>query len=214
MATMQLILRADVDNLGHLGDTVTVKTGYGRNYLIPQGLAMLATASNMRVFENDRKKLQATQNALRAAADEMAAKINGAVVEIEVRVGESDRLYGSVTASDIADALAKVIGTEVDRKTMLLDGPVKALGKYTVAFKLHPDVTAECELKVYRQGGSAADLDVLEEVVEASAEATEAAPEEGEEAAVEANAATPDAAEAPAAAEADAAAPEADKAAE
>ncbi len=200
MATMQLILRADVDNLGHLGETVTVKAGYGRNYLIPQGLAMMATAANMRVFENERKKLQATQDALRAAAQELADKIGGQVVEIEVRVGEADRMYGSVTASDIVEALQKLTGAEVDRKTMLMDGPIKALGKYTVSFKLHPDIMPECEVKVYRQGGSAADLDVVEE-----APAEEAAPEavdaEGVDAAAEGDAAAaedaaPDAADA------------------
>lgn len=183
MATMQIILRADVDTLGRLGEIVTVKAGYGRNFLIPQGLAMLATESNKRVFENERKKLQAQRDSLKSAADTLAAKINAAVVEVEVRVGEGDRLYGSVTSADICAALAKIIGEEVDRKLLLLEAPIKALGKYEVAFKLHPDVTATCVVKVYRQGGSAADLDVVEEAAQEAEPTAEAAPEAAPEAA-------------------------------
>lgn len=159
MAMMQLILRADVDNIGHLGEIVSVKPGFGRNYLIPQGLAMLATDANKRAFENERKKLQAKMDAVKAEAQRLGDKINNAVVEIQVRVGEGDRLYGSVTTADIAKALAKVIGEEVDRRLVTIESAIKALGIYPVTFKLHPDVTAECVLKVYRQGGSAADLE-------------------------------------------------------
>ena len=101
---MKIILRADVENLGHLGDVVSVKPGYGRNYLIPQGLAMLATPANLRVFELERKKLQARMDALRAEANEAASKLAGLVLTISMRVGENDKLYGSVTSAIIGDA--------------------------------------------------------------------------------------------------------------
>ena len=102
---MKIILRADVENLGHLGDVVSVKPGYGRNYLIPQGLAMLATPANLRVFELERKKLQARMDALRSEANAHAAKLEGLVLTIAMRVGENDMLYGSVTSALIGDAL-------------------------------------------------------------------------------------------------------------
>ena len=110
---MKVILRADVEKLGHLGDIVNVKPGYGRNYLLPQQLASLATPANIRVFELERKKLQARMDALRAAAADLASKLEGVVVTITMRVGENDKLYGSVTPAMIGDALA-AMGIEVD----------------------------------------------------------------------------------------------------
>ena len=109
---MKVILRADVEKLGHLGDIVNVKPGYGRNYLLPQQLASLATPANIRVFELERKKLQARMDALRAAAADLASKLEGVVVTIAMRVGENDKLYGSVTPAMIGDALA-AMGIEV-----------------------------------------------------------------------------------------------------
>ena len=102
---MKIILRADVENLGRLGDVVTVKAGYGRNYLLPQGLAMLVTPGNLKAFELERKKLQARMDALRAAADDIAGKLEGLVLPIVMRVGDNDKLYGSVTTAIIGDAL-------------------------------------------------------------------------------------------------------------
>ena len=96
---MKIILRADVENLGRLGDVVTVKAGYGRNYLLPQGLAMLVTPGNLKAFELERKKLQARMDALRAAADDIAGKLEGLVLPIVMRVGDNDKLYGSVTTA-------------------------------------------------------------------------------------------------------------------
>ncbi len=153
---MKVILRADVDNLGRLGDIVTVKPGYGRNYLLPQGLATLATPSNLKVFEQERKKLEAKNNALRAAAMELAERISAAKVRIEVRVGENDKLYGSVTSTQIADALAAQ-GIEVDRRKIVLAEPIRALGTYTVEVKLHPEVVASVQVEIVKPGQSPAD---------------------------------------------------------
>ena len=152
---MKIILRADVENLGRLGDVVTVKAGYGRNYLLPQGLAMLVTPGNLKAFELERKKLQARMDALRAAADDIAGKLEGLVLPIVMRVGDNDKLYGSVT-------------TEVDRRRILLDHPIRTLGDHPVRVRLHADVVASLTVKVVSE--DKAHL-VEEEAAEAPAEA-------------------------------------------
>ena len=139
---MQVILRADVENLGRLGDVVKVKAGYGRNYLLPQGMAMPATPSSMKVFELERRKLQAEMDALRAAAGNLAERIARTKLSIHMRVGENDKLYGSVTAALIAEALAAQ-GIELDRRRILLDAPIRTLGEFQVRARLHADVVAE-----------------------------------------------------------------------
>ena len=118
---MKLILRADVENLGNLGDVVTVRPGYGRNFLLPQGLAMVASEANLKVFELERKKLQERMDALRADAQAVCARLEALDVVIPMHVGENDKLYGSVTSTIIGDALA-ALGVEVDRRRILL-GP-------------------------------------------------------------------------------------------
>ncbi len=144
---MKIILRSDVENLGRLGDLVEVKPGYGRNFLLPQGFAMLATPSNLKVFELERKKLQAKVEALRGAASSMADKIAAAKVSISMRVGENDKLYGSVTPVLVAEALAAQ-GIDVDRRRILLDSPIRALGDYVVRIRLHADVVAELNFSI------------------------------------------------------------------
>lgn len=144
---MKVILRADVENLGALGDVVTVKPGYGRNYLLPQGLAMLATEANMHTFELERKKLQARMDALRAEARSMAEKIEALEIVIPMHVGENDKLYGSVTTTMIGDAIAAQ-GIEVDRRRILLDGPIRTLGEFEVRVRLHADVYAALKVQV------------------------------------------------------------------
>jgi large subunit ribosomal protein L9 len=148
---MRVILRADIDNLGHLGDVVEVRPGYARNYLVPQGLAMPATRANLNAFELERKKLQQKMDAIRFAAQELADKLSAAEVIIPVRVGENDKLYGSVTSSNIAQALAEM-GMEVDRRKIRLDEPIRSLGEYNVEIRLHPDVMAQVKVKVVKYG--------------------------------------------------------------
>ncbi|MCC8193994.1 MAG: 50S ribosomal protein L9, partial [Deltaproteobacteria bacterium] len=144
---MQVILRADVENLGRLGDVVTVKPGYGRNYLLPQGMAMPATKANLKVFELERKKLQAEMDALRSAAGELGERIKKADITITMRVGENDKLYGSVTSAVIADALAEQ-GIEIDRRRVIIDAPIRTIGEFPVRVRLHADVIAELTVKV------------------------------------------------------------------
>ncbi|HIW00958.1 MAG TPA: 50S ribosomal protein L9 [Candidatus Desulfovibrio intestinipullorum] len=166
---MKLILRADVENLGNLGDIVTVRPGYGRNYLLPQGLAMAATEANQHAFELERKKLQARMDAQRAEARSMAEKIEALQIVIPMHVGENDKLYGSVTTTMIGDAIAAQ-GVDVDRRRILLDGPIRTLGEFEVRIRLHADVMANLLVKVV------SDHPVVEEEAPA-AEAAEAAPE-------------------------------------
>jgi large subunit ribosomal protein L9 len=144
---MKVILRSDVEHLGRLGDIVEVKAGYGRNYLLPQGHAMPATAANLKVFELERKKLRARADALRGSALSLAEKIGREGIRIAMRVGDKDKLYGSVTSAMIAETLA-ARGIDVDRRRILLDAPVRTLGDYTVRVRLHAEVIAELALSV------------------------------------------------------------------
>lgn len=150
---MKVILRADVENLGHLGDVVEVKPGYGRNYLIPQDLAMLATPANLRAFELERKKLQARMDEARAIANALAEKIQGLVLTIEMRVGENDKLYGSVTTSMIGELLAQQ-GIEVDRHHLLIDNAIRTLGEHNVRARLHADIIPSFVVKVISEDKS------------------------------------------------------------
>lgn len=174
MAVMKVILRADMENLGKLGDVVSVKPGYGRNYLLPQGLAMVASASNLKVFELERKKLQSKMDSLRAGATDLADKLAKADVSIEVRVGEGDKLYGSVTSAMIADNLADQ-GIEIDRKKIVLEDAIRTLGVHEVEVKLHADVRGFVRVVVCRQGER-----LMHEAEEAAAASAEAGEESGQ----------------------------------
>ena len=144
---MKLILRADVENLGSLGDVVEVKAGYGRNFLLPQGLAMVASPSNLKSFEQERKKLQARMDAVRADAQALQARLEALEVVIPMHVGDNDKLYGSVTTTIIGDAIA-ALGVEVDRRRILMDAPIRTLGEHPVRIRLHPSVIAVVPVKV------------------------------------------------------------------
>ena len=144
---MKLILRADVENLGILGDVVEVKAGYGRNFLLPQGLAMVASPSNLKSFEQERKKLQARMDAVRSEALNLQARLQALDVVIPMHVGDNDKLYGSVTTTIIGDALT-ALGVEVDRRRILMDAPIRTLGEHPVRVRLHASVIAVVPVKV------------------------------------------------------------------
>ncbi len=144
---MKVILRADVEKLGYLGEVVDVRAGYGRNFLLPKGLAMPATPGNMKVFESERKKLEARMTELRMEASTLGERIQAAEVIIPMRVGENNKLYGSVTAHSIGDAL-EALGLEVDRRRILLDGNIRTLGTHMVRVRLHADVVVELPVNV------------------------------------------------------------------
>ena len=144
---MKLILRADVENLGILGDVVEVKAGYGRNFLLPQGLAMVASPSNLKAFEQERKKLQARMDAVRSEALALQASLEALDVVIPMHVGDNDKLYGSVTTTIIGDALA-ALGVDVDRRRILMDAPIRTLGEHPIRVRLHASVIALGRVKV------------------------------------------------------------------
>jgi len=138
---MQVILTQDVGNLGKAGEVVSVKPGYGRNYLIPRGLAVSASSRNVHRLEHQRKQVETRVKKEVASASDIAQRIDGMTLQFERLVGEGDKLYGSVTAGDIASQL-EVAGIDIDHRKIRLGEPVKALGKYEVEVKLHPSVSA------------------------------------------------------------------------
>jgi len=147
---MKIILREAVDRLGERGDTVTVKDGYARNYLIPRGLALRATPGNMRTFEEEKKQHDVRENKTRRLAEDFAKKLRSVSITATVAVGEEDRVFGSVTAQAIAQLL-KEKGFEIDKKKILLDEPIKALGVYTIPIKLHHDVQGKVKVWVVKE---------------------------------------------------------------
>jgi large subunit ribosomal protein L9 len=144
---IEVILREHVEHLGRRGEVVKVADGYARNYLLPRRLALAVTAENTRQIERERAKAEARDAEELRAAEALKARIEAADVAIARRVGESETLYGSVTSADIADALAQR-GLEVDRRRIQLADPIKTLGEWKVAVKVHRDVTAEVSVKV------------------------------------------------------------------
>jgi len=144
---MKVILLADLRHRGRRGEVVDVKPGYARNYLLPQGLALVANKGNLRVFEHERKKIEARHAAERDAAASIQAQIEQVRIELKKRAQESGALYGSVTATEIVDALAAA-GVEVDRRQIDLAGGIKALGEHTVRIELHSEVVAEVAVVV------------------------------------------------------------------
>jgi len=152
---MEVILRDHVDNLGRRGEIVKVADGYARNYLLPRKLALLATEGNKKQVERERTKFEAKEADERKVVQAQADRLNGVEVVIARRVGDTDALYGSVTSSDIAEALAAK-GFDIDRRKLQLADPIKRLSELDVPIKLHRDVTATIKVKVVAEGASAA----------------------------------------------------------
>jgi large subunit ribosomal protein L9 len=144
---MKLILREDVDNLGKGGELVEVKPGYGRNYLLPRGLAVLANPKNVRELEHQKKVAEAKAAKLKGAAEAVAKRLSDTPITLKRKVGEQDKLYGSVTALDLVEALAQR-GVTLDRRLIDLAEPIKTVGDFEVPVKLHRDVPAKLKVKV------------------------------------------------------------------
>lgn len=136
---MELILKEDVKNLGFKNDVVKVKPGYGRNYLIPQGMAVLATSSNRKVMEENLRQAAHKAEKVLRDAQELASSIGDLLVEIKAKAGETGRIFGAVTSLQISDAL-KALGFDVDRKRISLPAEVKSLGEYEATLTLHKQV--------------------------------------------------------------------------
>jgi large subunit ribosomal protein L9 len=144
---MEVILREHVDHLGRRGEVVKVADGYARNYLLPRKLALPVTEGNRRQIERERAKFDAKEAEDRRSAEAVAARLSGVELVIARKVGETQALYGSVTASDIADAL-EAKGFPVDRRKLQLSEAIKQVGDFDVPVKLHRDVAATVKVKV------------------------------------------------------------------
>jgi large subunit ribosomal protein L9 len=151
---MEVILRAHVDNVGKRGEIVKVADGYARNYLLPRKLALLATEGNKKHVERERKIVEAREAAEKSQAEAIAAKLTSIEISISRRVGDTEQLYGSVTAADVAEFL-KTQGFEIDRRKLILPEPIKAIGQHTVPLKLHREVTVPLKVNVVKEGGEA-----------------------------------------------------------
>ena len=147
---MEVILRQAVDNLGHPGDIVEVSAGYARNFLLPRGVAYEATAGNKKRIAQEKERLEAAENARRDSAASDAKLLEEVSLTFSAKVGEEGKLFGSVTASDIAHQLEAQGFTEVEKRMIDLHEPIKALGVYKVPIRLHADVRPEIKVWVIK----------------------------------------------------------------
>ncbi len=147
---MRIVLREDVEKLGRRGEILEVAAGFARNFLLPKGKALPATEGNLKVVERERRRYVVHQAREKEEAASQARRIAGISCTIVRKVGENEQLYGSVTASDIAEYLEKE-GVALDKRRILLEEPIRALGIYTVPVKLHPDVTGEIRVWVVKE---------------------------------------------------------------
>jgi large subunit ribosomal protein L9 len=150
---MEVILRETVDNLGKRGEVVKVADGYARNYLLPRKLALPATDGNKMHVERERKIMETRESEEKGQAEGIATRLSAIDIAIARRVGDTEQLYGSVTASDIADFL-KAKGFEIDRRKLILPEPIKAVGEYNVPLKLHREVTVPLKVRVVKEGAA------------------------------------------------------------
>jgi len=146
---MRLILKSEVHNLGDAGDIVDVKPGYGRNFLLPRGLAIPATKGSVRQLDHHKKVADAIRRKNLSSSQQLKERLEGTAVSIRRETGENDKLFGSVTNRDIAEALAAE-GIEIDRRAIHLDEPIHSIGLFTIPVRLHREVTASVRVYVIR----------------------------------------------------------------
>ena len=149
---MRVVLRDDVDNLGKKGEVVDVADGYARNFLVPRGLALKASAGSQKQADAMRRNREARERRDREGAQALAAQFEGRTITIKARAGGEGRLFGSVTAVDIAEAVQKQTGADIDRRRLTLDEPLKELGGVDLQVRLHPDVVATIHVEVEAAG--------------------------------------------------------------
>ena len=150
---MKVILTEDHDTLGIKGDLVEVKPGYGRNFLIPRQLAVVATPSNVKRYAEERRQAAHKIEAARGNAETLAAKLEGTEILIPARTGEEDRLFGTVTTQQITDELT-ALGYDVDRRKVSLSEDIKTTGVYPATVRIHPEISAEIKVKVVPEEAS------------------------------------------------------------
>ncbi len=144
---MKLILKEDVPNLGKAGDLVEVARGYGRNFLVPQGKALDATARHLRELEEQKRLIIKKKTKDQEAAQQLAGQINALELTLSRKVSDGEKIFGSVTTKDLAEALAKA-QIVLDRKNILLEDPIRTLGDFEIPLKIHSGITARLRLKV------------------------------------------------------------------
>ena len=147
---MKVILLKDIETLGSAGEVVEVKNGYGRNFLIPRNEALVASTANMAQFESRRKQQETLAERDRRAAEALAKQLEAESITAQVKVGEEDRLFGSVTSQNVAELLDEK-GYELDRRAIHLEDPIRELGVYNIEVRLHPEVTAAVKLWVVKE---------------------------------------------------------------
>ena len=148
---MEVILREDIEKLGSRGQIVKVADGYARNYLLPQRLAVAATAANKKIIEQERQAHLRREAKEKASAEDLARMMTGVAVTIAQKAGELEQLFGSVTSKDIAEALERQ-GYTIDRRKIHLEEPIKQLGEFKVPIRLHREVTIEITVRVIPEG--------------------------------------------------------------
>ncbi len=144
---MKVILKEDVSGVGLMGEIVTVKDGFARNYLIPRGLAVEANERNLRQLEHHKRLIAQKVKKLKNQAQTLAEKLSQSIIEIKAKAGEGDKIFGSITTIDIEKALREK-GFDIDRKRIVLDEPIRRLGEYTVRVRVHPEITADLTVQV------------------------------------------------------------------
>ena len=144
---MDIILKEDIQGLGYKNDIVTVKPGYGRNYLIPQGKALIASESNKKVLEENLKQAAHKLEKIKKEAEELAQKIGDTAVELKAKVGEKGKIFGAITTLQVADYL-KEKGMSVDRRKIQFDSEIKFVGDYTATLDLHKEIKHTLNIKV------------------------------------------------------------------
>lgn len=147
---MKIILKEELKNLGKEGDIIEVADGFGRNYLVPKGLAVIANSENIKLVTKEKELKRHRAEKTKREAEELAQKITKTSCSVTRKSGESEKLFGSVTTQDIAEALLNQ-GINIDKKNILLEEPIKTLGDFTIPIKLHPDVVAQLSLSVIKE---------------------------------------------------------------
>jgi len=179
---MNLLLKEDVDGLGYCGDEVKVRDGYGRNYLIPQGKAILATPKNVKQFNHQKMIVQGKVKKIIGSAKELAEKIGQVNCTIKKKVGEQGKLFGSVTTQEIMDVL-RANGVEVDKRKIQPSEPIKSLGDFQVPIKLHTEVIAQIKVSVVPDKEAVKEAGADKEAKETAEQKESSEPEETKEAA-------------------------------
>lgn len=175
---MRVILKENIENLGKKGDIVNVASGFGRNYLIPKKLALKVTPSNMKMIEMEQQALRKRFDKEASSYQDLTERLNQMSLSFERKAGEKDVIFGSVSSSDIKEALDK-LGYEVEKKKILLDEPIKRLGNYTVPIKVYHEEQAEIKVEIVKEGAEG--KEIKEEAVDIVSEAEKEAPAEEEE---------------------------------